>query len=99
MHGQRMRRVGRALMTEDGVLAGAVISMRDAVAFVAGELGLPLAEALRMATSTPARLIGLGGRIGRLVPGARADLVHLTDTLAVAGVWVGGRDARELAGA
>ena len=92
------RHVGRALRADDGVLAGAVNSMRDAVAFVAVDLGLPLADALRKAISPPARF-GLDHQIGRFVPGARANLVHLTGSLAVARAWVGGCDARELAGA
>ena len=44
-----------------------------------------------MATSTPARLLGLDGRIGRLAPGLEANLVHFTDALDVAGVWISGR--------
>ena len=93
------RHVGRALRTDDGVLAGAVNSMCDAVAFVAVDLGLPLADTLRKAISLPARL-WLDHQIGRFVPGARANLGHLTGSLAVARAWVGGRcDARELAGA
>jgi alpha-D-ribose 1-methylphosphonate 5-triphosphate diphosphatase PhnM len=43
-----------------------------------------------MMTANPARAIGLGDR-GRLVPGARADLVALDPaTLAVRGVWLRG---------
>src|SRR5271168_5420969 len=92
------RHVGRALRADDGVLAGAVNSMRDAVAFVAFDLGLPLADALRKAISPPSRF-GLDHQIGRFVPRARANLVHITGSLAVARAWVGGCDARELAGA
>jgi N-acetylglucosamine-6-phosphate deacetylase len=92
LRGRRVTRSGRALMTEDGVLAGAAITMRDAVAYVVSDLGLGLADALTMATLTPARLLGLDDTIGRLAPGFRADLVHLTDALDVAGVWTGGRD-------
>ena len=92
LRGRKITRAGRALTTEDGVLAGAAITMRDAVAYVADDLGLNLADALTMATQTPARLLGLDDQIGRLAPGLRADLVHLTETLDVAGVWTGGRD-------
>jgi N-acetylglucosamine-6-phosphate deacetylase len=49
-----------------------------------------------MATLTPARLIGVSDRIGRLAPGLRADLVHLTDDLRVAEVWAGGRSLAEI---
>ncbi len=97
VQGRRIRRIGRKLVDESGTLAGAAITMRDAVAYVATALGLPLADALTMATLTPARLLGLDDRIGRLAPGLRADLVHLTDALDVAGVWTGGRGIDEVA--
>ncbi len=75
LQGRRMTRVGRKLVAEDGTLAGAAITMRDAVAYVVNDLGLPLADGLTMATLTPASLIGSDDRIGRLAPGCRADLV------------------------
>jgi N-acetylglucosamine-6-phosphate deacetylase len=95
LQGRRVRRVGSKLVDENGTLAGAVITMRDAVRYVATTLDLPLAAALTMATLTPARLLGLDDRIGRLAPGFAADLVHLTDALDVAGVWMGGRSIEE----
>ena len=74
-----------------GTLAGAAITMRDALAYVVNGLKAPLADALMMATLTPARLLRVDDRIGRLEAGFRADLVHLTDALQVAEVWTGGR--------
>jgi N-acetylglucosamine-6-phosphate deacetylase len=96
LQGRRMTRVGQKLIAEDGALAGAAITMRDAVAYVVKALGLPLADALMMATLTPARLLGLDDRIGQLAPGLGADLVHLTDALDVAEVWVRGRRLKEV---
>jgi N-acetylglucosamine-6-phosphate deacetylase len=96
LQGRRIKRVGQKLVDENGTLAGAAITMRDAVHYVAQDLGRPLAEALTMATLTPARLLGLDRRIGRLKAGFAADLVHLTDALDVAGVWAGGRRAEEI---
>ncbi len=90
LQGRRMTRTGTRLLAEDGALAGAAITMLDSVRYVVETLGAPLADALRMATSTPARLLRLDGRIGRLAPGLRADLVHLSDDLGLAGVWIGG---------
>jgi N-acetylglucosamine-6-phosphate deacetylase len=90
LQGRRMRREGTRLIDDFDTLAGGAITLLDAVRHVIGPLGLPLAEALRMATSTPARLLGLEGRIGALAPGARADLVHLDDDLALRGVWLAG---------
>jgi N-acetylglucosamine-6-phosphate deacetylase len=91
LQGRLMTRTGSRLLSEDGALAGAAITMLDAVRYVAGPLGLPLADALRMATSTPARMLRLDRQIGHLAPGLRADLVHLADDLSLAGVWLGGR--------
>ena len=96
LQGRRMTRVGRKLVTEDGTLAGAAITMRDAVDYVVHTLKMPLADALMMATLTPARLLGVDDRIGRLAPGHRADLVHLTEALEVAEVWSGGRALKEV---
>jgi len=97
LQGRRMTRAGHKLVDENGTLAGAAITMRDAVRYVATTLGLRLADALTMATLTPARLLGVNDRIGRLAPGLRADLVHLTDALDIAGVWTGGRGLEEVA--
>jgi N-acetylglucosamine-6-phosphate deacetylase len=96
LQGRRMRRVGRKLVAEDGTLAGAAITMRDAVDYVVHTLKIPLAEALMMATLTPARLLGVDDRIGRLAPGYRADLVHLTEALEVGEAWSGGRALAEV---
>jgi predicted amidohydrolase len=40
-------------------------------------LGMPLAQVIRACTQTPARLMGLEGKIGTLTPGARADIAIL----------------------
>ena len=96
LQGRRIRRLGNKLVTDNGTLAGAAITMRDAVAYVVHKLGLPLADALMMATLTPARLLRVDDRIGRLKPGHRADLVHLTDDLQVAEAWSGGRRLAEV---
>jgi N-acetylglucosamine-6-phosphate deacetylase len=90
LQGRRMRREGTRLIDDFDTLAGGAITLLDAVRHVVGPLGLPLADALRMATSTPARLLGLDGCIGALGPGARADLVHFDDDLALRGVWLAG---------
>jgi len=96
LQGRRMTRVGNKLVAEDGTLAGAAITMRDAVDYVVHVLKFPLAEALMMATLTPARLLRVDDRIGRIAPGLRADLVHLTGDLHVAEVWSGGRRVEEV---
>ena len=90
LNGREVLRQGLSLRLADGTLAGAVITLHDAVCFAAQKLGASLEDALRMATSTPAQMLGMD-RIGRLRPGARADLVHLGDDLSLCGVWFGRR--------
>jgi N-acetylglucosamine-6-phosphate deacetylase len=91
LEGRRATQVGTKLTLDDGTLAGAAITLMDAVRYVTGTLGVSLAEALKMATLTPARLLRVDDRIGRLKAGLRADLVHIGDDLSVKGVWIGGR--------
>jgi N-acetylglucosamine-6-phosphate deacetylase len=54
--------------------------------------GVPLEEALRAASLTPAAFLGLEDERGSLTRGSRADMVALTDGLEVIAVWVGGED-------
>jgi N-acetylglucosamine-6-phosphate deacetylase len=73
-----------------GTLAGAHLSMAGAVRCASTLIGLPRADALRMATATPADMLGLRDR-GRIAPGLRADLVALDADLTVVAVWQAGR--------
>jgi len=78
------------LVTKEGVLAGAHLDMASAVRNAVTRFGIPLDAALRAATTTPARLLGVGEAYGRLAVHARADMVALTDSIAVMAVWTGG---------
>jgi N-acetylglucosamine-6-phosphate deacetylase len=78
------------LALPDGTLAGAHLTMAEAVANAVRLCGIPLADALRMATATPARVMGLS-RHGRIDAGSRADVVALDQSLRVAAVWQAGR--------
>ena len=91
--GRHATRVGLRLATADGTLAGAAITMLDALRHATTQLCIPLSDALAMATSTPARLLRIEAEHGALQPGAFADLVHLTDTLDLKGVWFRGERA------
>ncbi len=83
-------RDGRCLRA-DGTLAGSVLDMAGAVRNCVDQLGIPLTDALRFASSNPANFLGLGGRLGRLAPGYRADLVAFDpDTIDVVATWVAG---------
>lgn len=56
-------------------------------------LGLPLPEAVRMASLYPAEFLGLGHELGRIAPGYRANLVVATEDLQVLGSWIDGEPA------
>jgi N-acetylglucosamine-6-phosphate deacetylase len=90
LDGRRVTRVGTKLTLDDGTLAGAAITLMDSVRYAVRTLGIGLADALKMATLTPARLLRVDDRIGRLRPGCEADLVHLADDLSVRGTWLKG---------
>jgi N-acetylglucosamine-6-phosphate deacetylase len=77
-----------AVRGPDGVLAGSVLTMIEAVRNLHG-LGVPLAHAVDAATAVPARVLGLA-EVGRLEPGAPADLVILNDRVEIERVLVGG---------
>jgi N-acetylglucosamine-6-phosphate deacetylase len=91
--GRTVYRKDGALRLADGTLAGADLTMIDAVNYLHRTIGLPLEEALRMASLYPAEAIGVDRERGRLAPGARADLVHLGDDLAVRRTIIGGATA------
>jgi N-acetylglucosamine-6-phosphate deacetylase len=74
----------------DGTLAGAILTLDEAVRNMVRWTEATPAEALRMASEVPARLLGLADA-GRLVAGARADLVLLDRDLRVEETLIDGR--------
>ena len=93
LFGRRIVRTGDRLTGEDGTLAGAAITMAQAVRHMSTRGGASLEEALAMASLTPARFLGLDARLGRIAPGHAADLVALAADLTVLGTWIGGEQA------
>ncbi|CAB4867490.1 unannotated protein [freshwater metagenome] len=77
----------------DGTLAGSALTMDAAIRNVVNQCGVPLEQAVRSASTNPARTIGCTDR-GAIAVGQRGDLVALDAHLAVAGVWLGGVRAR-----
>jgi N-acetylglucosamine-6-phosphate deacetylase len=91
--GRTIRLAGGRLTTETGTLAGAHLDMASAVRNAVGLARLPLADALRAASLTPARFLGLDHERGALFPGARADLVALDQDLTAVATWIDGEAA------
>ena len=90
LNGRQIHRRDGRLTLEDGTLAGADIDMLSSVRFVHERIGLPLEEALRMASLYPAQAIGATHRRGALKPGLVADFVALTEALDMESTWIGG---------
>lgn len=66
----------------DGTLAGSILQMDAAVRNVIHYTGCSLADALAMASTTPARVLGLNDK-GRIEQGCDADLIVLDKSLRV----------------
>ena len=74
----------------DGTLAGAHLTMIEAMRNAVALLGISLVDALIMASRTPAAFLGLESELGRIAPGYRADLVAFNPNFEVVGTWIGG---------
>lgn len=80
---------GQEVIVEDGVaklpdrtaFAGSVATTDHLVHTVTTLAGIPLTEAVRMASSTPARIAGIQERKGSLIPGKDADIVIFDDCI------------------
>ena len=88
--GRTVRLDDEAVRLPDGTLAGSALTMDRAVRNAVEALGIPLRDAVRMATETPAEALGMREK-GRITPGADADLALLTPDGAVEETIVAGR--------
>lgn len=79
---------GRPPVRDDGTLAGSGLRLDEAVANAVG-IGVDLVSAVAAASRVPADLLGRTD-LGRIVPGAVADLVWLGDDLRARAAWIGG---------
>jgi N-acetylglucosamine-6-phosphate deacetylase len=90
LNGQVINVADGKCVTADGTLAGSDLNMAAAVKNATTMLRLELAEAVRMASEYPARIIGLGGELGRIQPGYRANFVLTDRDLNVIDTWING---------
>ncbi|MBF2083777.1 N-acetylglucosamine-6-phosphate deacetylase [Thermoleptolyngbya sp. C42_A2020_037] len=77
-------REGKCVSAE-GTLGGSALTMIEAIRNCVS-IGLPLAEALRMASAYPAAAIAVNDRLGYLAPGYVANLAIFNDALEITGV-------------
>jgi N-acetylglucosamine-6-phosphate deacetylase len=83
-------RDGACWMADGSALAGSAVRMIDLVRRMLEEVGMPLHEAVRMATETPARAMGWKNK-GVLDVGRDADLVVLSPELEAVAAYFGGQ--------
>lgn len=74
-----------------GKLAGSVLTLDRAIRNTMSFTGISFAEAIRLATLNPARVLGMEQRKGTLRPGADADIALFTDAGEVRQAIIGGR--------
>jgi N-acetylglucosamine-6-phosphate deacetylase len=82
---------GVALTRDGRSFCGSTSTLLDTLRFAVRDAGIPLAGAVRMATATPARILGWGDRVGSIGAGLQADLLIVTGTLDLVAVVSGGR--------
>jgi len=83
-----LRQNGRLLLA-DGTLAGADLSLPQAITLLITQLGVTPTRALAMASRIPAALIR--STAGAIRPGQPADLVHFDANWQLASVWQNGQ--------
>jgi N-acetylglucosamine-6-phosphate deacetylase len=75
----------------DGRLAGSALTLAAAVRNLVG-IGIEAAQAIDAASRVPADTLGRSD-LGRITPGAAADLVWWSDDLRPRRTWIGGLEA------
>lgn len=92
---------GQAAIAEDGVaklkdkggvFAGSTCTMDRAIRTCAAA-GIPLEDALRMASETPAKLVGIDYKCGKIALGRNADIVILDQKLNIVKTIIEGSEA------
>jgi N-acetylglucosamine-6-phosphate deacetylase len=78
-----------------GSIAGSTATMAHVVHHAITSVGLPVTEVAAAASTTPARIVGLGYKTGAIRPSLAADLVHLNEDFTLRAVmsrgeWVTG---------
>ena len=83
---------GVGMMLDRSAFAGSTTLLNQMVPILRDVVGVPLPEAVGMASLNPARVIGLADRKGSLEPGKDADVVVFQEDFRAWRVWVQGRE-------
>ncbi len=88
-NGRRLVRAAETSRFLDGALAGSAMVLNQMLRVIVEKVGLPFADAVRMASEVPAGVLGL--RKGRLAAGCDADVVVLQDDYQPSLTVIGGQ--------
>ena len=81
---------GTARLKETGNLAGSILELKQGVKNVVDWGLVSPAEALRMASLTPAQSVGIESVCGRIAPGYEADFIVVSDQLELEATYLDG---------
>lgn len=92
-------RLDPRMIVEDGVckladrsaLTGSIASGIRLIQVMAEKAEIPVADCVRMAATTPARLMGIDDRKGSIERGKDADLILFDENFRLQSVWIGGK--------
>jgi N-acetylglucosamine-6-phosphate deacetylase len=82
---------GVGMMFDRSCFAGSTTLVNDMIPILIEHVGIPLPEAIRMASLTPARVIGVDDRKGSLAAGKDADIAIFNDDFTAWKTLVGGK--------
>lgn len=91
----RIMRDGDKLTTPDGTLAGSCLTMITAVRNTVRDCHISLADAVEMASLTPARMLGMEQQLGSIEVGKQADFMLLDSELNIVQLWQQGTTIRK----
>ncbi|MGH1482211.1 MAG: N-acetylglucosamine-6-phosphate deacetylase [Geminicoccales bacterium] len=91
LNGRPIRRANGHLTLEDGTLAGADLDLTTAIRVLVQDVGHPFDDALRMATSAPAKVIQQPHSVGLLAAGMPANFILLSEMIQLVDIWRAGQ--------
>jgi len=87
---------GQARLRDGGALAGSVLTLNKSVRNIIQWTGLPVPQAVRMASLTPARVLGLDSEMGSIEAGKLANLAVFDQDFNVVSTILRGRSCISL---
>ena len=82
---------GVCKLSDRSAIAGSIATMDRLIRTMVQQAEVPLEDAVRMASETPARIMGIYDRKGSLDVGKDADCIIMDENLELKGVWSMGR--------